>query len=74
MVRKKTIKQLGSILGDILICGIIGLMFAGLCTYLYNNGIWLDEFIKAPNTIEDFNTIIIIIWLFIGVIVGSLRK
>jgi hypothetical protein len=56
------------------LCGMIGVGFSGLSQYLYNNNIWLDQIIVAPNTIEEFMLIVIIIWIVVGIIVGSIQK
>jgi len=63
-----------SLLGDIMVCGTIGIGFAGLSNYLYLNNIWLDAYITVTNTIEEFMAVVIIIWMIIGFIIGAVKR
>ncbi len=63
-----------NILTSIIMGGMIGIGFAGLSKFLYDNGIWLDVYISGTQTIEELMFIIIIIWLMVGLIIGSLRR
>lgn len=62
------------LLGDVLVSSVFGAFLAGLFKYLYDEGIWLDQFIQAPNTIEEFMLIVVIIFFLVGVIVAAMRR
>lgn len=66
------IKSREQLLGDIMIGGMVGIGWALLVGNLYNNGIWFDTVITAPNTLTDYQTLIIIAWLIIGFFKGVL--
>ena len=63
-----------TMLSAIGLCSIIGFLFAGLGKYLYDNSIWLDTIIIAPNTIEDAMIIITLFWIVIGILIGASRN
>jgi len=63
-----------SVVGDILICTIIGIMIAGIVNYLVTNGIWLDNYIQAGQTVSELMFIIVVVWVIIGLIVASARR
>lgn len=67
--RKRT-----TMLSSVGICTLEGFFFSGLAKYLYDNNIWLDTVIQAPNTIEEYMIMLIIVWVIIGLIVGAFRK
>lgn len=58
------------LIGDILICSMIGFFFSQICNYLFTNGIYIDEYIT---NISEFNFILIISWVILGVIIGVMR-
>lgn len=60
--------------GDIFICGLEGIFFAGLFKFLYDNNIWINQYIVAPQTIEGLMFITIILWVCIGFIFGFGRN
>ncbi len=66
--------KISNILTSILMGGMIGIGNAGLAKFLYDNGIWLDAYITGTQTIEELMFIIIIIWLIVGLIIGSTRR
>ena len=55
-------------------CLFIGLGFAGMLAYWNNQGILIDEFITATLTIGDLQIGVVIVWVFIGVILGIGRR
>lgn len=67
-------KGKASILGDILVMAMLGIFQCGLVKYLYDNGLWIDQYITVSNTIEDLMLMIIIINVIVGLIIGSFRK
>jgi len=62
------------VVGDILVCTIIGIFISGIVNYLVTNGIWLDNYIQAGQTVSELMVIIVIIWVIIGFIVASARR
>ena len=62
------------IMGDIFTGSIFGIFLAALMKWLYDNNIWLDQFIVAPNTIEELMLIVVITFFIISVIVASTRR
>lgn len=62
------------LMGDIFAGSFFGVFLAALLKWLYDNNIWLDQFIVAPNTIEELMLIVIIIFFLISVIVASTRR
>jgi len=67
-------KKMKDIMGDILVCSFIGVFIAQISKYLIDNGILLDEYITGSITTTDLMTVIIIIWVMIGVIIGVSRN
>jgi len=63
-----------SFIGDFFLCVLIGVGFAGLMKYLYDNGIWLDQYITGSTTIEEFMFIVVLIWVLVGLIVSLMRR
>ena len=61
-------------MGDVLAGSFIGVFFAAILKWLYDQDVWLDQFITAPNTIEELMLIVIIIFFLISVIVASSRR
>jgi hypothetical protein len=61
-------------LETILTCALIGVGFAGLLGFMNTNGILVDEYITATLTITDLQTVVILAWVFVGVIVGVVRR
>lgn len=59
------------LVSDILICSFIGFFMSQICRYLYENSIYIDEFIT---NISEFNFLLIITWVIIGVIIGLMGK
>lgn len=62
------------IIGDILAASMFGAFLAGAFKWLYDNNVWLDQFVVAPNTIEELMLITVIIFFLIGVIVAASRR
>jgi hypothetical protein len=63
-------KFLESVLGSL----FIGVGFAGLLAYWNTNGIIIDEYLTATLTITDLQTMVIVLWVIVGVIWGMLRN
>lgn len=70
----KNQSKYGTIYSSILPSGIIGIFFAGLFYYLNTNNIWIDELINASFTITDLQTVVVLFWMFIGILVGLIRR
>lgn len=66
--------KISNIIGYILVGGIAGISFSAICKYLYDNGIWLDAYITGSQTIQEFQFIVILIWLFVGFFIGLNRR
>ena len=54
--------------------GSIGIFVAYIFWYLNEEGIWIDQAITATTTIENIMTIIILIFLLVGVLLGAMRS
>lgn len=63
-----------NIMGDIVLSSMFGAFLAATFKWLYDNNIWLDQFVVAPNTIEELMLMTIIIFFLIGVIVAAMRR
>lgn len=59
---------------SIMLGGLVGILFAALELSLYNDGIFIDEFITGSLTIADLMAVTIILFTIIGVIVAVLRS
>jgi hypothetical protein len=59
---------------SILMCGVAGIGISGMIGELYNNGIYFDSVIDSTNTLSDIQTIIILIWLILGIVIGVIRN
>lgn len=58
----------------VLVCVMIGVGFAGLIGYMNTNGIFIDEYVTATLTITDLQTVFVLVWFFIGLIYGVVRR
>lgn len=67
-------KGASSLLGDILVCGFIGVGSATTIRYFYNNNIWFDAVITGTNTLTEYMFMVIILWIFIGLCIGIIRR
>lgn len=63
-----------SLVGGMLGTTSIGVFISALLKYFYDNAIWVDEFVVAPNTIEELMFIVIVFFFLLGCIVGSRRS
>lgn len=63
-----------TILGDILISGIIGIVFAMLIKRMNDLNIIVDVYVTASTPIEEIMLGIILIWVFFGIIYGSVKR
>jgi len=70
----KSQSKYGTMYSSILPSGITGIFFAGLFYYLNTNNIWIDEIVTASFTITDLQTVVVLFWLFIGILVGLIRR
>jgi hypothetical protein len=55
---------------DIILGGVIGILFAGLIGQLNTLGILIDEIVTASLTISDIQTIVVIVWVLVGLVKG----
>lgn len=58
----------------ILIGMVAGIICAAMELSLYNDGVWVDEFITGSITIADFMAVTIILWTLIGIVIAVLRS
>ncbi len=58
----------------ILVCGVLGLVNALILNNLYENGILIQEFVSGSITIETLMTLVIIVWLMVGIILAAFKK
>lgn len=70
----KNQSRYGTMYSSILPSGITGIFFAGLFYYLNTNNIWIDEIVTASFTITDLQTVVVLFWLLIGILVGLIRR
>jgi len=61
-------------IATIIISAVIGICFASSIGYLYTNGIWFDTVITGDNTILDYQTLIVLVWMIVGIIVGAMDR
>jgi hypothetical protein len=59
--------------GYVGICSILGVSLSEIVEYLYNNNIWMDTVIEAPNTITDYQIIIILAFVILGLGLGAME-
>lgn len=57
----------------ILVCGVIGIANAMIFDTLNTRGIGVDQIVTANFTITSLMSIVIVLWLFIGVIVAAVK-
>ncbi len=58
----------------ILVCGVLGLVNALIINNLYENGILIQEFVSGSITIETLMTLVIVVWLMVGIILAAFKK
>lgn len=58
---------------NLIIGAMIGVGFSLLIQYYYNNNIWFDTVITGSNTLWEVQLLIIVLWVIVGVIKGSVR-
>lgn len=61
-------------LETVVVCIFIGIGFAGLLGYWNAQGILIDEYLTATLTITDLQTVVVVLWIFVGGILGVMRK
>ena len=59
---------------SILASGFVGIFTALIIYILYDNNIVIQEFIKGSLTISQLMSIIVIIWVMVGVLIGVARS
>lgn len=57
----------------VLFAGFAGVIYAFIMKSLYDNGILVDEFIGGSITMPDLMTMIVILWILIGMIMEVVR-
>ena len=50
---------------------IIGISMSVIISYMYTNNIWFDSIITGVNTVWEIQFVIIVLWLFVGIIKGA---
>ena len=54
--------------------GFIGVLVAYIFWYLNDKEIWIDQMITTATPIEEIMTIIIVIFLLVGVLLAAMRS
>ena len=57
-----------------MICGIIGVLFAIMVQMMNTAGIIINEFITPSLTLRDFQFVIIVVWVMIGIVCAVVEK
>jgi hypothetical protein len=57
-----------------MLCGIIGILFAIIFQLLYDQGIFIDEFISGTVTLRELQFITILVWELLGIGVAAVAK
>lgn len=58
-------------LRNIAFSSFIGIGFSAIIGYMYNNSIYFDTIIIGDNLLWEIQLIIVLMWLFIGIIKGA---
>jgi hypothetical protein len=58
----------------IVLCGIIGIIFAIIEQLLFNEGILLDEYITNTITLREVQFGTVLLWELFGIVVAALGK
>jgi hypothetical protein len=70
----KNTSHYGSMYSSVLPSVIIGVFMAGMCHSLNTAGVWINDIVTASLTITDLQFILVLFWLFLGIIVGLIRR
>lgn len=58
----------------IMLCGIIGIVFAIILQVLYDQSIFVDEFITDTLTLRELQLVVFLIWEIIGIGVAAFEQ
>ena len=58
----------------IMLFGIIGIIFAIILQLLYDQAIFIDEYITSDNTLREFQFIVFLVWEIMGIGVAAIAQ
>lgn len=58
----------------IMLCGIIGIVFAIILQVLYDQSIFVDEFISDTLTLRELQLVVFLMWEIIGIGVAAFEQ
>ena len=58
----------------IMLCGIIGIIFAIILQLLYDQAILVDEYITDTNTLREFQFVVFLVWEILGIGVAAVES
>ena len=58
----------------IMLCGIIGIIFAIVLQLLYAQSIFIDEYITDDNTLREFQFMVFLVWEVMGIGVAAIAQ
>jgi len=58
----------------IMLCGIIGLVFAIVLQVLYDQAIFVDEFLSDTLTLRELQFVVFLIWEIIGIGISAFEQ
>ena len=74
VVREATVMDENArIFAIIMLCGIIGIMFALICGELHTQTIMLDDFLTDSFTIRELQFLVFIGWVIFGIFLAALH-
>jgi len=57
----------------IMLCGVVGIVFAIVLQLLYDQQIFIDEYITDTMTLREFQFVVCLVWEIFGIGVASLE-
>ena len=58
----------------IMLCGIIGILFMIILQLLYEQNIFIDEYITDDNTLREFQFVVFVVWELMGIGVAAIES
>ena len=58
----------------IMLCSIIGILFAIILQYLYEQTIFIDDFVTDTLTLRELQLVVILVWEIVGIGVAAIES
>jgi len=58
----------------LVLCGIVGVVFAVIFQFLFDAGIIIDEIVTATLTLREVQLVVIVMWVVLGIGVSAIEN